>query len=249
MDFSNLLNALQNLTKTRIRKKEIAALFGWETPNYIRREKEKRALAMYELELVANYYKVNIDDLTNYSDNFTSNVIEEEITVYTDNPECTCRNCDNCTKCFQCKKNKERVEIKYWEGCTDAWKHPKLTTFNFDREMVEDIWCRQAENIRVVAMAGDKMDGGSYPFKNRDILLIDTSATDVAKTGAFLFTTRGGEGIYLCNLNQKLNGDIEFSNNNPQYNTETLRKHTQEQLKELDFKIIGRVFKNESYNL
>lgn len=247
MDFSNLLDALQNLTKTRIRKKEIAALFGWETPNYIRREKEKRALAMYELELVANYYKINVNDLINYTDNNVEvEMPEKEEPIYTDNPECTCRHCETCTKCILCGKNRDKVEIHYWEGCTDTWKHSKLTLLNFDREMVEDIWGREPENLRIVAMTGDKMDGGSYPFKNRDILLIDMSANSVEKTGAFLFTTRGGEGIYICNLDQKLNGDVVFSHNNPLFE-ET--RYTKEQLRELDFKVIGRVFKNESYNL
>ncbi len=232
-------------------KKEVAALLGWETPNYIRREKEKRALARYEAELVADYYKINVEDLLNYSDDnvFVPEEPTEEIT-YTDNPECTRRNCETCTKCLHCKKNKEQIYIPYCSEVNDTWKNPNLPKiFNFDRNIVENVWGRKVENIRVIAMAGDKMDGGGYPFKNRDILLVDTSANDAAKTGAFLFTTRGGEGIFLCNLNQKLNGDIEFSYNNEGYNSNPLRTYSAEQLKELDFKIIGRVFKNESYNL
>ena len=248
----DIIKTLQNLTNKKVSQTDISKALNVDKSAITYRIKRNSEIKLSEIEKIAEYFGVNKSSLM-ISELKELEELEKEIKNLEndDDIECTCKNCENCTKCLHCKKvykrESEPVEIFYCEGITDTWKHPNLTSFNFDKEMIK-IWNRNPANVRVVAMAGDKMDGGSYPYKNRDILLIDTSATDIEKTGAFLFTTRGGEGIYLCNLNQKLNGDVEFSYKNPEYNTEPLTTYSLEKLKELDFKVIGRVFKNETYN-
>lgn len=118
----------------------------------------------------------------------------------------------------------------------------------YDREMVENVWQRKAENQRIVKMRGDKMNHGDYPLANNDILMIDISEINVANSGIYIYTTdlEQGREVYISNVNKRPNGDVRMSYLNPKYE-EII--YTPEQLQEINFTVWGRVVKNLSLTI
>lgn len=137
----------------------------------------------------------------------------------------------------------DAVEIVYYDNpkLTNIIKTPEVTSIWLDRELVHNKWHKNERDLRTLSMPGDNMNGGDDPIFNGDMLIIDISSTDVRRSGIYAFTTQGETNLFVNILRQRVDGNIEFSHWNSQYSSSI---RTVEELKELDFKIIGRMIKS-----
>ena len=138
----------------------------------------------------------------------------------------------------------EKFEIKYWgEGlpCEEKLKNPLVSSVWLDKELIQDGWQKSEKYLNIIAMPGDKMDGGDYPLKNRDILIIDKSQTDISISGIYFFTTNNNEEVFVNNFRKTPFGNIVFGLANPKY--EDIEVPISE-YEAGDFNIVGRVIKN-----
>lgn len=137
-----------------------------------------------------------------------------------------------------------KIQIKYWgEGlpCEEKLKNPLVTSVWFDREVINDGWQKDEKNLNIIAMPGDKMDGGDIPFKNGDILIIDKTQTDISISGVYFYTTNNDEDIFVNNFRKRYDGDIILGFTNSKYKDEPT---TIEKLEAAGYRVVGRVIKN-----
>lgn len=121
--------------------------------------------------------------------------------------------------------------------------HPSVQhRVQFDREIVEKIWVHNPDNLRIMTMHGNNMNAGQYPLRNKDILIVDISEKDISKSGIYVYKSAKG-GVTISVIQQKQNGSLTFLNFDERYPYE---EYTADELKNIDFKVIGRVVKNLS---
>lgn len=143
-------------------------------------------------------------------------------------------------------KVRDVVEIKYYNSpkLGNLIKHKQISNVWLDRQIVEDVWRKNAEDLRAIKMLGDSMDGGVKPIKAGNVLIFDTTRTNTLESGVFAYTSGGGESIFVAQIKQTMSSLI-FSVNNPEYSHYTNEK-TFDELKELNFKVIGKYIHNAS---
>lgn len=140
----------------------------------------------------------------------------------------------------------EMIKIHYWDGLSgncDKIKNPLITSLWFDREIVYDEWKKDAENLCIIAMPGEEMDGGEYPIRNGNVLLVDESLKDISNSGIYFYTTQNNQRVFVNRIKERFDGTVLFSFANSIYEDRII---TREQLKQADFKVVGRVIKNLS---
>lgn len=138
----------------------------------------------------------------------------------------------------------DKIEIHYWgKGlpCEEKLKNPYINSMWFDREVINNGWQKDENNLNIIAMPGDKMDGGDIPFKNGDILLIDKTQTDISISGIYFYTTNNNEDIFVNNFRKRFDGTIVLGFTNSKYEDSIV---TIDQLEAAGYKVIGRVIKN-----
>lgn len=139
-------------------------------------------------------------------------------------------------------------DLPYYE-IIDESKHKirKLSVLQVCQDaeiLIRDLGVKP-ENARIIAMPSNKMEGGERPIKYNDILIVDTSLTDICYSGIYFFTTYGGKDVYV-NIIDKTVDKVLFKFKNDTYKT---KEYTLEQLKSADFKVVGRVVHNCSERL
>ena len=137
-------------------------------------------------------------------------------------------------------------EIPYWEGCNDFEfaKRTDITSMWEDKEFIR-LMNKDYKNIRLIRVFNKKMDGGVYPYRENDIAYLDLGETNCDDGGVYLFSTKTGgkKHLFIGMLNPNIDGDIVITYKN----AVTLQKtRTPAELKEVNFKIIGRVFYNKT---
>lgn len=219
MRHNELLDTLQNLIQIKPKQRELAEILNLRVGVIGQRASRNSCYSLEELSKIEQHY--GIEFLTNY-------VVHKAVSATYNRPD--------------------YYNIPYWENLPNDLKLPSLTTKWEDIETIVNLWGRKPENLRVVAMYGNAMAGYWYPLNNRDLLYIDTSSTDITKSGVFFFTTNGNKNMFIRELSLDLAGNVKFKRYEP--NSQVFEKvYTQEQLNELDFKVIGRVIKNINFNL
>ena len=141
------------------------------------------------------------------------------------------------------------IQIPYWSGLPDELKHPEYTSVMAQRISIEHGWELKPENLCIVAMNGDAMENYWYKIRNNDVLIIDTSETKINANGSGVYfaTSRNNSMFWIREMQMLYNGDIEIHSYSPSgAKTKVL---TQEQLKDADFRVIGKVIKNVSFRL
>ena len=141
------------------------------------------------------------------------------------------------------------VEINYYENpkLTSSIRNPMVEAFDLDLNLVKNIWHLEPENLRIIAMPGNKMENNPtnlIHIKNRDILLMDVSLRDINMSGVYAYETLGGTCFQVSNVAVMLNGNIRFYYANPLYADEV---RTEQDLRNLDFRVVGRIIKNLSF--
>ena len=125
---------------------------------------------------------------------------------------------------------------------TSEFKIPMIQErVQFDREIIEHYWNRIPENLRWFPMLGNTMNAGEYPLNNNDVLIIDITSINNLKSGIYVYTTVGG--IFINGITKLKNGDIQFIFWNKNYPDEV---YTPEEIKAMNFKLVGRMVKNLS---
>lgn len=144
-------------------------------------------------------------------------------------------------------KNNDIIQIPYIEWLPNEMKNPKYPDV-VSRVMSIDDWGK-IDSLRIVAMNGDSMECYWYRIQNKDVLLIDTSETKVNADGrgVYFATSRNNTKFWVREMMEQLDESIEFRAY-PQ--SEIITKvYTKQQLKDVDFRIIGKVIKNVSLKL
>ena len=138
-------------------------------------------------------------------------------------------------------------DVPYWEGLPEDLRRPQITEVYSDLQLINTDWLSKPENLRTIPMLGDSMNTYSVPLKNKNMLIFDTSITDINKSGVYLFTTNNGNNLYIRFLSLNMDGSVKITayKNNEQI-TKTL---TSEQQEEYDFKVIGRIIINASLTM
>lgn len=217
-----------------------------ETINKIQ-EHEKRPVTQVEIAQILNTSNVSLNRRINRKGSeWTSTELIKLVNhygYYVIQESLQNVNIENKADTFQ-----DKVELKYYTNPNLKTKLtvPDVTTVWQDRQMIENIWKRKPENIRVITMLGDKMDHGAYPLRMDDILLMDISDTDVTKSGIYAFTTNNGSYMFINGINRKFDNSYRFYFYNPIYPEKIL---TNKDVKEADIKIVGRIFKNLSLTI
>lgn len=142
--------------------------------------------------------------------------------------------------------------INYWhhENCVnDKIKDSEITSIVLDLELIINKLGCKPENLRIIAMPGEEMDGGSYPLKNGDILLIDISQRDLSNSGVYFVTTKNNQMVFVRRLLELMFDSISSSVDNPVYAPQVNKTLSPKQLEEMDFRVIGRVIKNMSLKI
>lgn len=138
-----------------------------------------------------------------------------------------------------------KIEIQYWgKGlpCEEKVKNPFVSSSMwFDKEVISDGWQKDAKHLNIIAMPGDKMDGGDIPFKNGDILVIDRTQTDISISGIYFYTTNNDEDVFVNNFRKRFDGTIVLGFTNSKYEDAIV---SIDQLESAGYRIIGRVIKN-----
>lgn len=137
-----------------------------------------------------------------------------------------------------------KIELQYWgKGlpCEEKLKNPLVNSMWFDREVINEVWKKDEHSLSIIAMPGDKMDGGDIPFKNGDILIIDRTQTDISISGVYFYTTNNDEDVFVNNFRKRFDGTVVLGYTNSKYNDSIV---TIDQLESAGYKVIGRVIKN-----
>lgn len=137
-----------------------------------------------------------------------------------------------------------KIELQYWGNglpCEEKLKNPLVTSMWFDREIINEVWKKDEHNLSIIAMPGDKMDGGDIPFKNGDILIIDRTQTDISISGIYFYTTNNDEDVFVNNFRKRFDGTVVLGYTNSKYNDSIV---TIDQLESAGYKVVGRVIKN-----
>lgn len=141
-------------------------------------------------------------------------------------------------------KQTDQIEIPYIEIEGTKTKHPFVENgIKLDKKFIKNIWGKDAKNLRIMTMQGNNMNSGDYSIKNNDILIIDISSTKYSKPGIYVYTSAHNSGLNVSGLQEKTNGNLVMLNYNKDYVDE---EYAPEQLKAMEFKVIGRMIKNMS---
>ncbi len=140
----------------------------------------------------------------------------------------------------------ESVKLPYIEiegEDNTRYIHPNVNhRVQFDHEIIEKIWALNPDNLRVITMHGNNMNAGESPIRNKDILVVDISGRDISRPGIYVYKS-AKSGVTISGIQQKQNGSLMLINLNKKYSDE---EYTAEELKQIDFKVVGRVVKNLS---
>lgn len=235
MHHNDILITLQRLTDKKPKQRELADALGVGLSIIGNRAVRNTKYSLEELIKISSYFNV---DLVNYSE--YSEIVPAEINIETKTEE-------------KSTYNSNVFVIPYWEGCCESaekLKRDDFTDLKLDIELIKS-WNAKPENLCIIAMPGDDMDGGDFPIKNKDLLIIDTSRNDPYESGIFFATSHGNSRVYVRRIFEKNSKEKSYytSIDNPIYKSVIDKIWTEQQWKEADIKIIGRVITNATYTI
>ncbi len=139
------------------------------------------------------------------------------------------------------------IEIKYYENPSLAGiiKNPDIKSIWLDKNLVRNIWRKDEKNLKILQMPGDYMQSrhSDFSITNKDIVLIDTSSANVSLSGIYAYTTQNEQFVFIKFIQQMADGSLKFKVNNENYQC---AEYKPDELKRIDFKVIGRFVKNLS---
>lgn len=143
------------------------------------------------------------------------------------------------------------AKINYWDGCSTNQEkiiNPLYTELIVDLQRVINVWNCNPADLCIIAMPGEEMNGGCYPIKNNDLLIIDKSQTDISSAGIYFYTTNNHSCVFVRRVMEKMKGHYMFTCDNQNYSVLN-STYSMQELEEMDFKVIGRFVANESFRV
>lgn len=226
MRFNEVFSALQNLIKTEINQAELGRVIGVSRANINYKKQANSLISDEDVKKIETHYNVSILPKT----------LAERLM-------------EGASFAAKVSLPDDAIKIPYWIGLPDELKHPEYTYVLAQRASIEQGWNLKPEHLCITVMNGDTMENYWYKIRNNDVLIVDTSETRVNANGSGVYfaTSRNDTMFWIREMQALYNGDIEFHSYSPS-GTKT-KVLTQQQLKESDFKIIGKVIKNVSFRL
>ena len=215
------INDLQNLIRRKISYKEIADVLGLGSSQAVQnRITRKQELKEWEILALDDAFKININ-------NSNQTIIN---------------------KPNQTTKKYDILEIPYWNGFPEEMKNPQYPFVIAQRCSIES-WSKGTQNLCIIAMNGDKLENYWYKIRNNDVLIIDLNETKINANGSGVYfaTSRNNTMYWVREMQALYNGDIEFKSYAP--SGQDVRIISLEELRQADFKVIGKVIKNVSFTL
>lgn len=134
------------------------------------------------------------------------------------------------------------IPIEYWdEAKVRLERNPNMQKYYMDFEIAYSYNRRfDKDDFRIICMRGDKLAGGQMWCRDRDVLLLDTTKTDISKPGLYAYQCEDGNYVAMAWIEQTPEG-VWFRYTNKEYEDEL---RTPRFLDEVKFKVIGRIVKN-----
>lgn len=141
------------------------------------------------------------------------------------------------------KEERETLVIDYYENDKlHLKKHPKHKKYYMDKDFASDYNPNyKASDFKILSAIDDTMDGGVLWIHEGDVVLLDVTIANADKPGMYVYECLGGKYMRAACIDRMMNGDYKFTYQNPKYEPQI---RTPEELKEVGFKIVGRIIKN-----
>lgn len=139
------------------------------------------------------------------------------------------------------------INIPYWELLPEHLKSLEVDYIPVQKKVIEIGWKLQPEALRIVPMVGDKMTKYWYQIGEDDLLIIDTNQNEILGNGVYFATSQNNTRFWVREMQNLINNDVQIKGY--ALSGETVKTFTREQLKEVDFRVIGKVIKNVSFRL
>ena len=94
--------------------------------------------------------------------------------------------------------------------------YPEKDVIYFDERWLKNIRGVNPNNISFIQAKGDSMDGGSYPIKDGDLLMVDESYKEPIHNQTFVVNL-GDNEIVVKKISRSWEGEITLESNNPAY--------------------------------
>lgn len=231
MNYNELFNALVAQLGYKPTAQAIADIIGTKRQTiYTRSQRPEQKFALEELLKIERAYNVQLIN-GKFSASFLKNKTPETIGQ-------------------ELKEN--FYKIPYWDKCANYGNllvKPSVTEWVMDMQGIVLDWGANPDDLFIIAMPGEEMDKSGYPIRNNDILIIDSSRTNITESGIYFYSTLGGSRVFVRRLFEQMHGEVIVTVDNPVYSPMINATFTQQQLKDIDLHVIGRVIKNMSLKL
>lgn len=101
----------------------------------------------------------------------------------------------------------------YGEALPD---YPEKDVIYFDTRWLKNILGVNPNNIAIIQAKGDSMDGGNYPIKDGDLLMVDESYKDPINGQVFVVNL-GNNELVVKRINKHWDGRVILESNNSAY--------------------------------
>ena len=240
MRHREVLSTLQKLINRVPLQRELAEALEKRTSVIGQRACRNSDYSLEDVIRISNYFNVDLVGYTDISDmgSVSINIEEENITAV--ETDCPLENIKEETK-------EKYIVIPYWndvEEMREKVKNPCFTELLLDVQKLINVYGRSADGLKIIAMTGDEMDGGSSPIKNNDILVIDTNVNNTSSSGIYFYITN--KSVFVRRIAELEGTGLYFSVDNPLYTNVLNDTKSYKELEEVGFKVIGKVVGNES---
>lgn len=238
MRHNDLLSTLQNLILRTPKQKEIAEAIEVKLSVIGNRASRNSNYSLEELVKLSTFFGVDLVSVSNFNVEAFSPVASTQVKE------------DIIEQITETTKEKSCVIPYYDDSDFDKEKitNPHFTELLLDLQKVISVYGANPDDLRFISMIGDEMDGGIFPIKNNDLLVINTSITDLSTTGIYFCKTN--YGLFVRRITQLISdGAIYCTVDNPMYTEILSKKFTIDRLEEMGFKVLGKVIGNESIRL
>lgn len=101
----------------------------------------------------------------------------------------------------------------YGEALPD---YPETDVIYMDARWLKNILGVNPNNVAFIQAKGDSMDGGNYPIKDGDLLMVDESYKEPIHNQVFVVNL-GNNDLVVKRINRTWDGRIMLDSNNPAY--------------------------------
>lgn len=94
--------------------------------------------------------------------------------------------------------------------------YPEKDVIYFDKRWVTNVVGANPNNVAFIQAKGDSMDGGNYPIKDGDLLMVDVS--DIEPVNNQVYVVRlSNQDLVVKRISKDWQGNIILTSDNPQY--------------------------------